>query len=326
MDCTVFLAYHPDHANSLYPTLKVADFGLAYEIPNENIRQFKRTYRSLGNIFGAPEIREEIRSDRNQTPYEFPSPRLDIYSLGVIMLLFLRTPHRYYSRSEWECLDLESEYSQTYYPYSQDLVNLARQCVHQDAMQRPDPFTLYQLTRESAERGVSETQLIRQAAYTQGAPAGVYNGKVLWFPLDQEKYLTTDTYRRAFRDNCNWFNRHAEEMLDLEHASTHPECPPHRGLIGIANGLAGFVDEAELRRAFAGVPVDRWLRRYRERPGENGVPNLQYIGQDRLVIPTYDELWRERITGVGTYDDPIAMSQIETEPDFGDAEEEELER
>ncbi|SLM33581.1 Serine/threonine/dual specificity protein kinase, catalytic domain [Lasallia pustulata] len=213
----------PDHdENPLYPTLKVADFGLGYQIPNETIRQFKRSYRSYGNVFGAPEVHEQLRSDKAQTPYDLPSPRLDIYSLGIIMLVLLQMPIAHYTPREWECLDLALPYSHKYYPYSPTLVALARACIHPDARQRPDPLTLYRDTRAYAQAMTHDTLGLRRRAYAQGNPAGVYNGKVLWLAADRDKYRSTDTYRRAFRRHADWFGRHANDVVQLEVAALEP--------------------------------------------------------------------------------------------------------
>lgn len=320
MSCTVFLAAPDEDGNPLYPTLKVADFGLAYEIPNESVRQFKRVYRSLGNVYGAPEIREEIRSDRNQTPYEFPTPRLDIYSLGIIMLFLLRMPTERYSSNEWRCLDLDWEYSRRYYPYSEALVTLTRQCINADAMQRPDPFDLYQITRTQAEHFRKVTASNRRRANETGAPSGIYDGKVLWYQADRDKYTTIDTYRRAFRKGADWFCLHAEALTDLEAAALNPRCPSRRGLVGIGHGLGGFFPEQLLRQMMAGVPLERWLTLYEPVPEDNGVPNLQYIGQNRLRFPRYDENWRARIADDSSEEGgvPIAEAAAVQEEEVGE--------
>ena len=77
-----------------------------------------------------------------------------------------------------------------------------------------------------------------------------------------------------------------------------------------------------------GVPVEQWLRRYEEQPEDNGVPNLQYIGQNRLRIPKYDKGWRAHITGVGEEEEigvAVGKEEEEEEGDEEDGDEEEEE-
>ena len=284
----------------------VGDFGVGYGIPTETIRRFKRAHPSYGNVFGAPEIRGDIRSDKNQTPYEFPSSRSDIYSLGIIMLEFLQLPGRRYTDDEWDCLDLHWSYTKKYYPYSPNLLSLARQCVNNDAMQRPSPLILYKETGGLAHRMRDVTVKEIHRAREYGLPAGVYNGMVLWNKEDQEKYTTDEHFRKAFRKHADWFGRHAQDLIDLEVTALDPECPPYHGYVGIANGLGGFVRLAWLQHVMAGVPEDQWLREYDPRPEDNGIRNLQYIGQDRLRFPDFDENWRAHTRGVGRDDMSLA--------------------
>lgn len=71
----------------------------------------------------------------------------------------------------------------------------------------------------------------------------------------------------------------------------------------------------------AGVPLERWLRLYEPVPEDNGVPNLQYIGQNRLRFPRYDKNWRAHIAGEGSEEGgvPIAEAALVQEEEAGEA-------
>lgn len=285
----------------LYPTLKLADYGLAYSIPNDEIRRLKRTMWSGGTPgYVAPEVNSRIRDDPNQTPHPIASHLSDVYSIGCTMIDFLRLPMSRYSKASWELLDLDLDFSYQYYPYSRDLVDLARQCVKPDPKDRPSAIDLYQRTRRHVEESYDLVEKASQANYLR--PGTAFAGQMLWNNTMQERYTANDHFRNAYKNANDWTSTHSHAIRQLDQAAMNPQednIPPS-GHVAIGNGLGGYCSLAQLTKDFVGVPFESYLATMKvyDLSGnvlmrDGGEPILRFIGQDRLLAPEPNPDWQQ---------------------------------
>lgn len=290
----------PNNRN-LYPTLKLADYGLAYSIPNNEIRRLKRALWTGGTKgYVAPEADNRVRADPNQTPHPFASHLSDVYSIGCIMIEFLRLPISRYSKSSWELLDLDLNFAYQFYPYSRDLVDLARACIKPHPKDRPSAIALYQHTRLQAEESYSLVEKASQA--NSSRPGAAFAGQMLWNDTMQGRYKASGHFRNAYTNANDWISAHSHEMRQLDEAAMTPrvDAIPPPGHVALGNGLGGFCSFQQLKEGFAGVPPERYLANIRVydasgrevvRKGRASI--LRFIGQDRLIVPEPNLDWEQ---------------------------------
>lgn len=216
------------------------------------------------------------------------------------MLDFLRLPISRYSKSSWELLDLDLNFSYEYYPYSRDLVDLARECVKPDPKDRPSATALYHRTRRHAEESYDLVEKVSQAHYSM--PGTAFAGQMLWNKTMQERYKAIDQFRNAYKYANDWSYTHSHMIRRLDEAAMTPrenDIPPS-GHVALGNGLGGFCSLALLKEEFAGVLLESYLAtmkvydasdRELVRKGEE--PILRFIGQDRLLAPKPNLEWRQ---------------------------------
>ncbi|MCJ1466413.1 hypothetical protein MMC07_005032 [Pseudocyphellaria aurata] len=324
---------------SLYPTIKIADYGLAYSIPNDEIRRLKRSMWTGGTQgYVAPEANFRIRDDPNQTPHPIASHLSDVYSIGCTILDFLRLPISRYSQASWELLDLELDFAYQYYPYSRALVDLARECVKPSPMDRPSAIDLYQRTQRHAEKVYVFVEELSQANHSR--PDTAFGGQVLWNKAARGIYRASDRFRDAYKSANDWIFAHSHQLGQLDEAASTPResnLPPP-GHVAVGNGLGGSCKLAQLMETFAGVPVESYLAPMkvydglgRELARKGGEPILRFIGQDRLLAPKPNLEWKQsqaiqqpmqrkyqpRITQAGGFDRPVqgrAVNMISSFP------------
>ncbi|MCJ1228846.1 hypothetical protein MMC12_005509 [Toensbergia leucococca] len=272
-----------------YPTIKLADFGLAYSIPNESIKHYKRMLGTAGTPgYTAPESNARIRDDPHQTPYPFASPLSDIYSLGMTMLRFLRDVVSQYPPDDWKSLDLSYGWAYKYFPYSPELVQLVLRCLHHDALKRPSPLELWCLTKDHADR--SRAQMLQQQEEAQtNTSSGMYQSRTHWTHRARTQYDTDPLYRAAHRP-FEWSNTHEAALNALHKATLRPRTASP-GFAAMCGGLAGFQRVEVLERRRAGWPREAFLQQVDWMEGE---PFWRYVGRDCLVLPAVDEHWRTR--------------------------------
>lgn len=279
-----------------YPVLKLADFGLAYSVPNAPVRNLKRHFWSSGTQgYCAPEASSNVRSDPVQAPDSIASPRSDIYSLGCIIMKFLRLARRGYHSAQWRQLDLELGWSYTYFPYSQTLFNLTMRCLDRDARQRPDPLELVEMTASGLEFHLEDD--IRQKATIP------FVGDVLWRKEAQEQFKLNMSGGRHFLRQNDWFWRHSAEMADLKRCTENlaEQAIPPEGMVALCGGMMGFVPLEYIVEHVAGRREPKeyleemiiWDRYGRKKEFERGKEPMRYVGSDHLVVPVWDENWRE---------------------------------
>lgn len=298
---TVLLSDPEPNNKNLYPTIKIADYGLAYSIPNDEIRQLKRVLWTGGTQgYVAPEANFRIRDDPNQTPYPIASHLSDVFSIGCTILDFLRLPMSRYSQASWELLDLDLDFAYQYYPYSRALVDLARECVKPNPMDRPSAIALYQRTQRQAESYYGFVEESAQSNYLRSDTAFI--GQVLWNKTARGIYRASDRFRDAYKSANDWISAHSDEISQLDEAASTPReynIPPS-GHVALGNGLGGSCDLAQLMESFAGIPVESYLAPMkvydglgRELVRKGGEPILRFIGQDRLIAPKPNLEWKQ---------------------------------
>ena len=294
----------PDPNNrTLYPTLKLADYGLAYSVPNNKIRRLKRAMWCGGTLgYVAPENNDRIRSDPSQAPNPYVSPRSDIYSLGCVILACLRQVTPRYLKESWSLLDLDLEWSYEYYPYSRALVDLARRCIIPNKEQRPTPYELYSLTNDHAKQTYNP---VFKASKMRN-PEGVHAGLMLWTKEQQNVRRKSSRFRGAFRENTDWFIAHEQEMSRLQIAATRPglaAIPPADFVDGVSlgNGLGGFCRLADIEKVYEGLPREFYVapltildHHGNEVKRKNRKPFLRFIAQDRLHPAEPQENWLQK--------------------------------
>lgn len=247
----------------------------------------------------APEANGRIRDDPNQTPHPIASHLSDVYSIGCTIIDFLRIPMSRYSKSSWELLDLDLDFAYQFYPYSRDLVDLARACVKPDPKDRPSAIALYQHTYRQAQESYDLVEQASLADYSR--PGTTFEGQMLWNNTMKERYKASDHFRDAYKNANDWMSTHRQEMSRLDEAATNPledDIPPS-GHVAIGNGLGGYCSLAQLKEGFAGEPPETYLATMkvydpsgRELIRKGGEPILRFIGQDRLLAPEANLEWQ----------------------------------
>lgn len=277
----------------------MADYGLAYSVPNDAVRKLKRALWSGGTRgFAAPEISRKIRSDPAQTPHPIASPTSDVYSIGCVLLGFIKLAWSFYDFHEQQILDLNFPFAYEYFPYSKALVDLARRCVNPDSRLRPSPKQLFDITLKHVITsygpvGLAETSKPRLAG-------AAYPGLTLWNSDLQARFENNAVFRDSVTQ-LDWFTQNKNAMKRLHTASKRPgeELRPPNGQVAIGNGLGGFRDLEFFYEDYHHLHNSRWLgimSVYDKAGGliaEKGAqPCLRLLAQDRLNPAEPDERWR----------------------------------
>ncbi|KZF19001.1 kinase-like protein [Xylona heveae TC161] len=235
----IFLAPPDESTHFLYPVLKLADFGLAYTVPNETIRKMKfgAEWRGAGTDGYIPP--EFLDLDEPLAYEQPPGSHTDIFSLGqsVSELAFLAQPINIQELTDgvppiWTAL---SDF------YSDQLRSLIRSCTELDSRNRPSAYDLFQETQMTAlswliktENVINELQIhAGQAVETSSefdtikpsdrlprpsylpetwnydgkesvilAYMGVYPGRLLYDKSDQKRFEENESFRSALDLVC----------------------------------------------------------------------------------------------------------------------------
>ena len=182
--CNILLAAPEDGSNPLYPTLKLADFGLAFTLggPVLDVQQFRSSLTCGTNGYIAPEILDKTpeQEGRRRKPYELTGPHSDIFSLGIT------------------CKQLTSlaDAHQTSF-YSLELRNLIEQCMAANPKNRPKTSRLLHSTEEKARQYQREA-ILEAAAATHVCNARFYPSQVLYTREEQERFEKEETFRSHY--------------------------------------------------------------------------------------------------------------------------------
>lgn len=216
------------------------------------------------------------------------------------MLEFLRLPISRYSKSSWELLDLDLNFAYQFYPYSHDLVDLARACIKPHPKDRPSAIALYQHTRLQAEESYNLVEKASQA--NSSRPGAAFAGQMLWNNIMQGKYRASGHFRNAYANANDWISTHRHEMRQLDEAAMTPRADaiPPPGHVALGNGLGGFCSLQQLKEGFVGVPLESYLANMmvydasgRQVVRKGRAPILRFIGQDRLIVPEPNLDWEQ---------------------------------
>lgn len=192
------------------------------------------------------------------------------------------------------------DYAFNYFPYSNALVTLCRQCIEPDAKKRPTAFELFQLTRGHANSLYEAVSIASQAQSTQ--PGSAFEGQVLWNQDMQDRYVNNDVFRDEYRAKNDWFVSHRPNLRKLYLAAMAPgrEAIPKEGTVAMGNGLGPFLNLAILENSFQHLPRGDWLSEMKvyNTQGErliprNGRPLLRYKGLEQLEIESQNDDWNQ---------------------------------
>lgn len=225
----------PDLNNRpLYPTIKLADYGLAFAVHNENVRTLKNKAWSGGTMpYAAPEVISVVRTDPNQAPHELMYPESDVFSVGCIILEMLRIPYGRYHETCKELIDYEYPFSYDVFPYSNILMDLAMDCVRRDVRLRPKVREVYKRTKYYADlwyRQVSGPGLEK--------PQEAYAGQVLWSQDLRNRFETNMHFRWKYTIHNDWFYNHTDSLAKLHRTAFDPgkaNIPPDGEAVGLGN-------------------------------------------------------------------------------------------
>ena len=153
----IFLTAVDTNQHSLYPTMKMADFGIAYTLGGSVTAvqhyQSTREYGTDGYI--APEVlnRSPEAERRRRAPHELHGPHSDIFSLGMTVqkCLTLLKPHKTTRDAFTKLVDEPTREEQLLTFYSPELRALLQRCMEIDPRDRPKTYTLYRETRAQME-------------------------------------------------------------------------------------------------------------------------------------------------------------------------------
>lgn len=209
----------PDLNNRpLYPTIKLADYGLAFTVDNEDIRNFKKMAWSGGTRpFAAPEVMSNVRKDPTQAPHDMMYSETDVFSVGCIILEMLRIPFGRYDKVCKELIDYKFPFSYDVFPYSDILRDLAMDCVTRDVRLRPKVREVYKRTKYYADLWYGKV-----SGPGLEKPQGAYAGQVLWSQDLRNRFKTNMHFRWKYTIHNDWFYNHTDSLAKLHRLAFDP--------------------------------------------------------------------------------------------------------
>ncbi|KAL9027475.1 MAG: hypothetical protein Q9196_004012, partial [Gyalolechia fulgens] len=169
-----------DH--SLYPTIKLADFGVAYSVQESNVklRAWKSTFRYGTKSFMAPEV-ETVNPQFNGSFNPVPVSNIhgshsDIWSLGAVIEALMST--RFNALKDHPNFD--SPFVEDY--YSSRLENLTAACKTYSVRSRPSIYNVYLRTRKGTT-GWHNTALAEASNTPASRP---FHSQVLFAKADRK--------------------------------------------------------------------------------------------------------------------------------------------
>ena len=205
----LFMSLPDTEVHSLYPRIKLADFGLAYTLggPVTAVQHYKSTHEYGTTGYIAPEIEDRTpeKYGRRRMPHELHGPHSDIYSLGMTCKHLMGLVHRHESASK--PLDLTSKQKQDRALtnsvldnfYSHELREMARRCIAKDPRDRPKTFKLYQESKAQMERHRDQLYAEKTAATSADGGTATFHGHVLYSNDEQLHYQSDSKYAEDYR-------------------------------------------------------------------------------------------------------------------------------
>lgn len=278
----------PDPNNRpLYPTLKLADYGLAYPIPNENVRNLKITLPGGGTVpYAAPEVMATVRMDPTQTPHEKVYCETDLFSVGCIILEIMRRSNYLYHEYSMTLIDYGFPMPYKSFPYSEILMDLAMDCVARDVRSRPRVRDVYKRTKYYADLWYSKI-----SGPDVGKPQEAYAGQVLWNKELRNLFETNMDFRWNYTIHNDWFYNHPGSVAKLYRTATDPGKAnvPRGDIVAIGNGLAH-------QHELSGEGLDSWPMTVFNREGKilkrRDGKAIRRMFRPQLEPPKLDEEWK----------------------------------
>ncbi|PGH34461.1 NEK protein kinase [[Emmonsia] crescens] len=185
----------PPDSEELYPTCYLGDFGLAYTIPNDDVRSYKETYPMEGTVeYLPPEAVDRCSSG-------IIGPKLDIYSLTLSIREAIENALNIYTADEMNTLR-KLPGGENYLPYSLDFINLCRSAGSSRICKRPDIYSLWKTTGEQARKW--KGKVIANRRHAAAKRTKCYDGMVL---VDEEvrlRFKRDRAFRREFLREASW--------------------------------------------------------------------------------------------------------------------------
>lgn len=288
----------PDLNNRrLYPTIKLADYGLAYAVHNEDIRNLKSIAWSGGTApYVAPEVMSSVRRDPDQAPHVKVYPESDVFSVGSIILEMMRMPFSRYHENSMKVIDFEFPFPYKFYPYSKSLENLAMHCVERDVQDRPLVREVYKRTKYYADLWygkVSGPGLER--------PQEAYAGQVLWNKDLRNRFETNMHFRWNYTIHNDWFYNHTDTLAKLYKTATDPGKAnvPRGDYMAIGNGIFEGGHDLLVSTSLHQDSVLEWPMRVFNREGSllrrRDGKKIRRKTRRQLTAPILDENWKEKM-------------------------------
>ncbi|KAL8936464.1 MAG: hypothetical protein Q9216_004915, partial [Gyalolechia sp. 2 TL-2023] len=190
----LLLASPDDVINSLYPTIKLGDFGVAYSVQESNVklRAWKSTFRYGTSSFMAPEVETVNPQSKGHfnpvPPSNMHGSHSDIWSLGVVIETLMST--RFNALKDHP--DFDSPFVEDY--YSSHLHDLTAACKSYSIRSRPSIFTVYLRAR----KGMTEwnnTALEEARNTPTNRPS---HSQILFTKADRTRFLKDRAFRNAY--------------------------------------------------------------------------------------------------------------------------------
>lgn len=225
----------PDPNNRpLYPTIRLADYGLAYR-QNDDIRKLKSNMWGAGTEnFSAPEVMSSVRTDPKQTSHNLVYPETDLFSVGCIILEMMRVSTAGYKSDTATLIDYEFPFPYKSFPYSDTLRDLAMDCVRVDVRTRPLARDVYKRTKHYADLWYGQIN-----GPSVEKPEEAYAGQVLYSKDLRKHFETNMQFRWSYTVHNDWFYNNLGPVVDLVRTVTDPGKAnvPRDYLVAIGNGL-----------------------------------------------------------------------------------------
>ncbi|KAK2757893.1 hypothetical protein FQN54_004299 [Arachnomyces sp. PD_36] len=183
--------------DEIYPKLLLADFGLAYTIPNDEVRAYKKAFPQGTQDFAAPESR------RTKDGGDI-GPASDVYSLGIILdQIITSCTDTIYDDGELNHIKRKPATERDkYLPYTEFLYDLTYRCRHPFIPRRPHIFEVWEISRTKAMEWRNQVRENRQGAFARGSE--FYYGRVIFERGVQERIFNSRDAQEEFLGGSCW--------------------------------------------------------------------------------------------------------------------------
>ncbi|WEW60420.1 serine/threonine protein kinase [Emydomyces testavorans] len=197
----------PDDADEVYPNLFLADFGLAYALPNDDVREYKKSFCMEGTGEYIPPEARDIYA-----PWEISS-KIDIYALSHTIQKASKRVYTVYTGDEHSLICTRPD-ADKYLPYSVALHNLCEECHSSDPTDRPDIYKLWQTTGRMATEWKQRVLEKRREASSGGKR--FYEGMFLLDEKMREEVFANEALKRDFLAAASWEHRNRDVIEEMK--------------------------------------------------------------------------------------------------------------